>query len=328
MSTHTSDPRTVDEQPRDEPVHDRSTGLLYGRIGRGVACPWSPEPSSAARQYLQTHNTRLTELRSQLTSEEDLRFTSTKWRTAPADDLNLLYFRADNAYIWQQRTLPTLSHYSGYVRYLRRGLISPEELPKEQGEFGCWHYAVNGLTVSRPLLDSANELSFLEKLDVVRDRTILDIGAGYGRLASHAWALRQRLGFRHWLCTDVIPESAFLAQYWLQRTTNGDRVTWVPPIQLDDIEVDVAIAIHVFSELPLVAVRSWLEFLARTRVDTLVVVPNETNGPLTFERNGDRLPTSGLFEEFGYSLRVVEPYVSDPDVNCPDVFQVYSRGPR
>lgn len=320
-----SEHQSSEEFPLDEPMHDPATGALSGRIEHGSACPWSPQPSSSERRYLGAQNSALVALRSQLTNDKDLRFTSSKWRTATTDDLNLLYFRADNAYVWQQRTLPTLSHYAQYTRYLENGLIHPSELPRERGDFGCWHYDIDGLTVSRPLLDAANELSFFERLGVVRDRMVLDIGAGYGRLASHAWALRQRLGFRGWICTDVVPESAFLAQYWLRRTTNGEGVKWIPPLQLNGVEIDTAIAIHVFSELPLAAVRGWLAFLATARVNTLVVVPNETNGPLTIEESGERLPTSQLFEEFGYSLRILEPYVQDPAVLCPDVFQVYER---
>src|SRR3546814_16107320 len=60
----------------------------------------------------------------------------------------------------------------------------------EDGLFGCWTQRFPGHPrCSRDLLDSVNELSFLDRHLSIRGRDglrILDLGAGYGRLAHRA----------------------------------------------------------------------------------------------------------------------------------------------
>ena len=66
---------------------------------------------------------------------------------------------------------------------------------------------IDGMLVSRDLLDSINELTFLDdELGIAqRNMTILDIGAGYGRLAHRATTAFENLTY---LCTDAIPLSS------------------------------------------------------------------------------------------------------------------------
>ena len=157
----------------------------------------------------------------------------------------------------------------------------------EDGLFGVHTFTIDGRRVSRDLLDSALELAFLERhLGISRGpvRTILDIGAGYGRLAHRAaTAFPETVRY---LCTDAIPTSTFLCEYYLgfRGLTGGDRASArvVPLHELESAirpgEVDIAVNIHSFSECPPAAIEGWLGFLAGNRVAHLMIVPNAMAG--------------------------------------------------
>ncbi len=95
----------------------------------------------------------------------------------------------------------------------RLGLL---ERLDEDGLFGVHTFIVDGRRVSRDLLDSALELAFLDRhLGISRPpvQTILDIGAGYGRLAHRAvTAFPETVRY---LCTDAIATSTFLCESYL-----------------------------------------------------------------------------------------------------------------
>ena len=91
----------------------------------------------------------------------------------------------------------------------------------EDGAFGAPIFDFPGRPpVSRDLLDSVNELLYLDrKLDIV-DRSelrVLDIGAGYGRLAHRMAQLVP--GLADYACVDAIPES--IARWTRWSVTRG-----------------------------------------------------------------------------------------------------------
>lgn len=92
----------------------------------------------------------------------------TMWRDKRiANELDLRHFRGDNCYVWQFRNLRVGAHYKYY--FYMRDLAARDRLGllhhlTEDGLFGCWTFEYRGWPlVSRDLLDSVNELYFLDR---------------------------------------------------------------------------------------------------------------------------------------------------------------------
>ena len=202
--------------------------------------------------------------------------------------------------------------------------------------FGCWTFEYPGWPpVSRDLLDSINELYFLDRQLGLLQRadgpsTVLDIGAGYGRLAHRAVEAVPAL---HYLCTDAVPESTFLCEYYLRFRGCLDRAEVIP---LDEIDarlpgrrIDLAVNVHSFSEMSQRTIAGWLALLERLQVPWLFIVPNDAGRLLSTEEDGERQPFDALLAAGGYELAVREPVFADPtlreliDVN--DHFLLFRR---
>jgi hypothetical protein len=145
---------------------------------------------------------------------------------------------------------------------------------------------------------------------------VLDIGAGYGRLAH-----RTAEGFsnlRDYCCVDAIPESTFVSEYYLRHRGCA------PParvVRLDELDrelrpgaFDLAVNIHAFSECTLAAIEWWVSLLRRLEVPRLLVVPNEPERLLSLEPDGRRRDFAPLLERAGYRLLRREPVLADPAV--------------
>jgi hypothetical protein len=215
-------------------------------------------------------------------------------------------FRANNSYVWQQWDRADRFRY-GLATYFTRlhdrlGLFDRLD---EDGLFGAETYEIDGRLVSRDLLDSIAELTFLDdELGIAdRDVTILDIGAGYGRLAHRATTAFENVTY---VCTDAVPLSTFLSGYYLDYRRVTDRATVIP---LDRIEqtlaetnVELAVNIHSFAECPVSAIAWWLDLLAANDVEHLMIVPNTKTRLLSKERHGPRIDFMPLVEERGFEL--------------------------
>ena len=222
--------------------------------------------------------------------------------------IDLSRFRADNAFVWQRRTTP--AHYGLTTYYAREhdSLALFEQL-SEDGLFGADVYDVDGLPVSRDLLDSVAELNFLEEQVGLSQSslTVLDIGAGYGRLAHRITAA---FGGVTCLCTDAVAVSTFLCEYYLRfRNAPRTRVVALDEIDtaLDEQRVDFAINIHSFSECQSDVIAWWLDLLHRHKVSLLMVVPNTDDVLLTLEPDGQRQDFLPLIQSFGFELVLKRP---------------------
>ena len=173
-------------------------------------------------------------------------------------------------------------------------------------------------TVSRDLLESVNEINFLDrKLGVLSKAPfhILDIGAGYGRLAHRMSEAHDRLD--DYCCVDAIPESTFVSAYYLRyRKAEAARVVPLDHVERDLIgrSFDLAVNIHSFSECTYSAVAWWASLLTRFQVDNLLVIPNEPNDLLTLESDGTRRDFMPLLAGAGFRLVAHEPVIEDPAV--------------
>ena len=247
--------------------------------------------------------------------------------------LNLGYFRGDSPYVWQYRDLPRATRLKFYLlaRYIQSrdpaGLL---ERLGEDGAFGCWTYRYPGLPpVSRDLLDSVNELLFLDRgLDLLdrRGLRVLDIGAGYGRLA---WRMIQAVPeVADYCCVDAIAESTFLCDYYLRYRGVAPPARVVPLDQagtaLREAQFDLVVNVHSFSECPLAAIVGWFEHVARLRAPYQFIVPNQGERFLSLEPDRTSRDFRPLIEQAGYELVRSEPVVEDDAVReLVGVFDYY-----
>jgi putative sugar O-methyltransferase len=194
----------------------------------------------------------------------------------------------------------------------------------EDDLFGAYVTELGGdRLVSRDLLDSIAEIYFL--LDTVgtarlAGARVLDIGAGYGRLAHRLATAVAEISAVY--CVDAIPEATFVSEYYLRFRGVGTKVAVVP---LDEIEtrleqerIDVAVNIHSFSECTAAAVEWWIRLLVKHDVKWLMIAPNPGRNRearlLTTESDGSHPDFQGIIESAGYRLVERRPKYPDPAV--------------
>lgn len=314
----------------------------FERIASRMVYPWqrvpvdlpshsgAPLPAGAA-EALRGDHPRLVELTQAYRELASPLAQAPVWTDVLVATADLQQFRGDNPYVFQLRgrNLHELGYAVSY--YCARRVAEIERLGlldrlEEDGLFGVHTFEIDGRRVSRDLLDSALELAFLERhLGISQGprRTILDIGAGYGRLAHRAaTAFPETV---RWLCTDAIATSTFLSEYYLGfRGLTGGNAAPVRVLPLHELaaairpgEVDIAVNIHSFSECPLPAIDAWLALLATNRVGNLMIVPNAItpDGPdgITMRTNAGE-DFSVLLRRHGYALVASEPKYPDPVV--------------
>ena len=232
---------------------------------------------------------------------------------------DLQAFRGDNAYIWQVRgAFLNPMAYALTMYYVRaRDTLGLMDLLDEDEAYGACTFTIDGKVVSRDLLDSILEISFLERqLRVSRlpNLRVLDIGAGYGRLAHRMVTALPNVS-RYW-CTDAVALSTFLSEYYLKVRQVEDRAVVAP---LDTIKrtlsthlVDLAVNIHSWSECTVAAINWWVSLLAAHQVRHVMIVPNAG------AHGGERLLTNdgqdmeAVLTRHGYRLVAKEPKYLDP----------------
>jgi SAM-dependent methyltransferase len=245
--------------------------------------------------------------------------------------LDLQYFRGDNSYVWHYRESRRTSElkYFIYLEDVRRrdrtGLL---ERLDEDGAFGCWSYQFAGRPrCSRDQLDAINELLFLEDhLGVLGHEglRVLDIGAGYGRLA-HRFA-QAASGLIDYCCADAVPTSTFLCEWYTRFRGVSPPVRVAPLPEVPELTTggfDLACNVHAWSECTSAAIGWWVGQLARLEVPRLFVVPNEPEGFLSLEADGSRRDYLPMLEAAGYRLAVEEPAL--PEAAVRELLPVHDR---
>jgi SAM-dependent methyltransferase len=188
--------------------------------------------------------------------------------------------------------------------------------------------------VSRDLLDAVNEILFLDRrLGVLSDPAlrVLDIGAGYGRMAHRLIQAAPQVA--DYCCVDAIPESTFLCEYYLgfRRCSPPARVVPLHEVEgaLEPSSFTLAVNVHSFSECSYDAVAWWMRLVERLAIPHLLIVPNEPDALLTTEVDGRKRDFLPLVEAAGYALTVREPVIDDPAVRdllrVPDSFFLFQR---
>jgi hypothetical protein len=297
-------------------------------------------PDGAERE-LRANNPRLRELRAAYEALDLPVTKASRWNDSAVDSfLDLRFFRGETLITWHYRELPKVTSLKYFVlmRYVQEhdelGLL---EKLNEDGAFGCWTFEYEGHgRVSRDLIESVNEINFLERQLQLsrRDRfSVLDIGAGYGRLAHRMTSAYDQLD--DYCCVDAVPESTFLSEYYLRHRASFPRARVVSldriARELKPDAFNLAVNIHSFSECTYATVEWWTELIRSLRVPHLIVVPNEPDELLTLEMDGSRRDFRSLIERAGYRLEHSEPVVSEPAVaellSMHDRFYLFERVP-
>ena len=285
------------------------------------------EPPENASAYLRPTNPRLQEIRRLYKHLNHPAADHSLWAGSYlSDELTWKFFRGDNPYVWQLRRLPQPEAKYALATYYARSIdkLGLFAALNEDGAFGAYTYTIGGTLVSRDLLDSIIEISFLEQqlgLSRVAALNVLDIGAGYGRFAHRLVTALPNVASV--LCADAIPESHFLCEYYLrfrgieQRT----KVITLPEIDttLSAYPVGLAVNMHAFSECTLSSISWWLNTLQSHRIKFLMIVPSPSDHGgtklLSREQNGEKLDFLPVIGNAGYKLRIRAPkYAADHTV--------------
>jgi hypothetical protein len=258
-------------------------------------------------------------------------------------ELALERFRADNAYVWQERDLVVATAENQqtllrarYVNYLLSAYYvrAADELRllerlAEDGAFGNVTVAIEeDWVVSRDLLDSVLEINFLERHLGLASRPpleVIDVGAGYGRLAHRLTAALENVS--RVLCTDAVAESTFLCDFYLRFRGIEDRAE---AVALDEVESRlsraaplIATNIHSFAECPLAAITWWVDLLAANEVPYLFLVAN-TDELASTEPDRRHRDFKPLLRSRGYrELAVEAKYARSEGVQRHGIFPAY-----
>ena len=206
------------------------------------------------------------------------------WRPDYITAEDLLYFRGDNCYVWQFQDGNAPEKYVLTYLYLksidRLGLL---DVLTESGDYGVFTFPTGEADqrggpklVSRDLLDSVCELLFLDRtLQISRwpGLRVLDIGAGYGRLAYRAVTAFNTIDT--YFCVDAVPESTFLSEYDLDGRPRQHACHRVRRSGGSDPgTIHLVVDIHSFSECAIEAVNYWVSRCAELKIEYLLIVPN------------------------------------------------------
>lgn len=305
----------------------------YARVSHNDAVPLPP----GAEETLRIDNPKLVELQAAYDSLDVAATAHTQWRQGFLKrNLSLAWFRGDNAYVWQFRQLRNAAEARMYLTLLdvesrdRLGLLKRLE---EDGTFGAWTFTYgNRPPVSRDLLDSVNEISYLDAqmgLSSIDDLKVLDIGAGYGRVAHRMSAALPNL--TAYDCIDGVATSTFLCDYYLDYREAPKSVRVVPLPEWETLadDYDLAVNIHSFSECSLEAIGWWLDRIAERNIDWLLIVPNTPHQLLSTELDGTMKDFAPLVRAAGY-VQVDERPVFENDelralIDLHDTFHLFRR---
>lgn len=238
--------------------------------------------------------------------------------------VDLRRFRGHSSYVWDYGGARLEAAQLKYYLFAEAVRANDEagllQRLKEDGAFGCATFSYAGIgRVSRDLLDSVAEINFLQRHLKVLDRDdlgVLDIGAGYGRMAHRL--LEANPALPAYTCVDAIPESTFLCEFYLRHRGLDSRAEVIP---LDEVDAaltadrhGLALNIHSFSECTYAAVEWWLRRIQEMGVRHLMIVPNDEDQFLSTETDHSRRDYAPLLDSLGYSEVAREPVFADENV--------------
>ena len=118
-----------------------------------------------------------------------------------------------------------------------------------------------------------------------------------------------------------------MSEYYLRHRGCVPPARVVPLHEIERVgqpgDFDLAVNIHSFSECTYEAVSWWFDWLEGLRIPNLLIVPNDHDELLAYERDHSRRDFRPLVEKAGYHLAVQEPVFDDPAVR--DLLRVHDQ---
>jgi len=248
----------------------------------------------------------------------DSRVTSPSvWTSDRLSLEKMAYFRGHSAFLYQigsqNRNILGYTLQAYYIQ--NHDPLNLWHNLEEDGDFGVIMYRAANKSISRDYLDSIMEINFLERnlnISSQDELSILDVGAGYGRLAYRMVSALPNL--ITYFCTDAVPISTFICEYYINHKGIQKKAQSIP---LDEIEselkntsIDIAINIHSFSECTIKAIDWWLSLIKQHKIPYIFIVPNSGKQLLT----NDKKNFHSLIKEKGYQRITMEPKYDDPNL--------------
>lgn len=247
------------------------------------------------------------------------------WETWP-DRVSDELFRREGDYLAQMSGTATEQKYRNTVEYIRYRGFWMYGVLEDDDAFGAIALDIDGRKITRDLLDSILELSFLKNhlgFDRLAKFTVLDIGAGYGRFAHR---LTEIFPNAFVYCADAIEKSSEICKRYLKhRGVDRARVVSMDEAAEISDRIDLAVNIHSWSECTLSAINEWLRILEEKRVKYLFVVPH-TIHCATIERDGTANTFLPWILDSGYNLVCSRPkYPAGVDGLYPTQYYLFER---
>lgn len=142
-------------------------------------------------------------------------------------------------------------------------------------EFGARVVSTRHGNLTRMWLDSEIELNFLRR-QLPKSRRVLDIGAGYGRLAVAGAPY-----FDRYVCVDAVPVSTEVCRKYCGRFAPSVEIPSLPDflaIYRDNYrDIDLAINVHSWNECTRPQIAAWLDVLCEIGIPHLFTVSHGQN---------------------------------------------------
>jgi hypothetical protein len=248
------------------------------------------------------------------------------WNPEYAGEVPLTDFRGDNHYVWQRRLYEEVNYLTTILYANSHDPHGVLQTIDEDGAFGAEVLEYEGRLYSRDLVESANEINFLLDflpIEARRPLRLIDVGAGYGRLAHR---LSTVVAESEIFCVDGIAESTAICDAYIKFRGLESQVHVVPLTRLASIPTPVSVATNVysFSEMSYESVAWWLDWLVDAGVQFLFIVPNLPGPSLTNERSYRE-----LLDARGFHLWKTRRKYDDPLVDrhglYPGVYYLFRR---
>lgn len=186
---------------------------------------------------------------------------------------------------WQSKVLAALPHYARCNIYVNQTAVAPENAEEVVSSLvtiydptgatrdvphGARVFETSRGPVTRQWLDGNIEIGFLlSALGRLDDLDVLDIGAGYGRLAAMLGPL-----VRSYTCVDAVPISSRICREYLTQYAPTVRVLDIAEFValIPYLRPSLAINIHSWNECSLRQISQWLDALDAMQVQQLFTV--------------------------------------------------------
>jgi len=197
----------------------------------------------------------------------------------------LINFAGDELYLTQSTPSDwyTKSAYDKVAEYaMKEGIRCSPEATRDC-EFGALAIQTKALgLVTRAWLDGMIEINFIKKHMNLQEKIVLDIGAGYGRLAV---LLSESEPTAKITCVDAVPISTFLCKKYTAAFAPQIKVVTIQEFESlkKTLSPDLAINVHSWSECSLKQNMQWIDTIFNMGTKNIFIV---THDPEMFSWSG------------------------------------------